>query len=100
MTAVLNLFRLFDAFSESKNISAPLIYRSLVYCVIENPRDEIVREYIWGNFKLIFKAQTAVPISLLIEPLLRQLNDSSVRIATGYVIREFDLSFLEAILQH
>lgn len=56
MTAVLNLFRLFDAFSLSKNVSAPLIYRSLVYCVIENPRDEVVRESIWSNFKLVFKS--------------------------------------------
>jgi len=45
------MFRLLEEFSEHKNTSAPLIYRALVYGVISDPADEVVRDIVWKNFK-------------------------------------------------
>jgi hypothetical protein len=50
LSAVVCLFRLLEAFSQTKNISAPIIYRALVYGVIANPQDEVVRDVFWKNF--------------------------------------------------
>ena len=54
ISAVVNLFRILEEFSQSKNISAPIIYRALVYGVIANPDDEVVREIFWKNFQQLF----------------------------------------------
>lgn len=54
ISAVVNLFRILEEFSQSKNISAPIIYRALVYGVIANPEDEVVREIFWKNFQQLF----------------------------------------------
>ena len=54
ISAVVNLFRILEEFSLSKNISAPIIYRALVYGVIANPEDEVVREIFWKNFQQLF----------------------------------------------
>ena len=54
ISAVVNLFKILEEFSLTKNISAPIIYRALVYGVIANPEDEVVREIIWKNFQQLF----------------------------------------------
>ena len=54
ISAVVNFFRILEEFSLSKNISAPIIYRALVYGVIANPEDEVVREIFWKNFQQLF----------------------------------------------
>ncbi len=54
ISAVVNLFKILEEFSLTKNISAPIIYKALVYGVIANPEDEVVREIIWKNFQQLF----------------------------------------------
>jgi|LauGreDrversion4_2_1035121.scaffolds.fasta_scaffold32457_5 hypothetical protein len=44
-----------EDFSQTKNPSAPIIYRALVYGVIANPQDEVVREIFWKNFQQLFQ---------------------------------------------
>ena len=65
------LFNLLDAFSVNKNISAPFVYKALVFSLIENPSDPTVREFYFNNFKHTFKKNLTIPISLLVEPLLK-----------------------------
>ena len=65
------LFDLLDAFSVKKNISAPFVYKALVFSLIENPSDTTVREFYFNNFRHIFKKNPTIPIGLLIEPLLK-----------------------------
>jgi hypothetical protein len=55
LSAVVSLFRLLEEFSTTKNVSAPLIYRALVYGVIANPQDEVVRDIFWKNFHQLFQ---------------------------------------------
>ena len=65
------LFRLLDKLSESKNKSAPHIYKTLIFSLVENPNDPTIREMYLTNFKELYTQNKTIPIALLLEPLLR-----------------------------
>ena len=56
LTSLTCMFRLLDAFSVSKNISAPIIYRTLIFCILESPTDELIREQCWHHFMELYKS--------------------------------------------
>jgi hypothetical protein len=49
------MFRLLDKFTEEKNGSAPAIYKSLIFSLIENPTDIQIREHYFSNFTYLFE---------------------------------------------
>lgn len=49
------LFRLLDNFSETKNRSAPIIYKTLIFSLIENPNDPTIRSVYFSNFRTLFE---------------------------------------------
>lgn len=54
--AVCSLFRLLDKFSEEKNNSAPSIYKTLIFSLVENPNDSTLRELFYINFTSLYEA--------------------------------------------
>lgn len=54
--AVCGLFRLLDKFSEEKNTSAPSIYKTLIFSLVENPNDSTLRELYYINFTALYEA--------------------------------------------
>lgn len=52
--SVCSLFRLLDKFSEEKNTSAPSIYKTLIFSLVENPNDSTLRELYYINFVSLF----------------------------------------------
>jgi hypothetical protein len=71
--AISLMFRLLDKFSEEKNNAAPNVYKTLIFSLVENPNDSILRELYFINFLSLFEAQMSIPINLLIEPLIKQI---------------------------
>jgi DNA-binding ferritin-like protein (Dps family) len=55
IVAVSLMFRLLDKFAEEKNSSAPALYKSLIFSLIENPSDILMREHYFGNFTALFE---------------------------------------------
>jgi len=39
------MFRLLDSFGETKNKAAPVIYKTLIFALVENPNDPTVRNF-------------------------------------------------------
>ena len=54
LTSVAYLFKLLDKLSSTKNRSAPLIYKTLIFSLIENPNDPTIREMYFSNFRELF----------------------------------------------
>ena len=79
LTASGHLFTLLEKFAVEKNPSAPLIYKALVFSIVENPTDPTIREFYYSNFKVLFKKNVNIPIGLLLDPLLKLLTAK-----TGY----------------
>lgn len=67
------LFKLLDVFARTKNNSAPFIYKTLVFNIVESPSDTTIRELYFTNFTELFRSQPSIPIALLVEPLLKQI---------------------------
>lgn len=49
------MFTLLDKFAEEKNTSAPALYKSLIFSLIENPGDIFMREHYFINFSALFE---------------------------------------------
>lgn len=56
LTTAAFMFKLLDAFSRKRNQSAPFIYKTLVFNIVESPGDLTIRELYFQNFKELFKA--------------------------------------------
>ena len=91
------LFRLLESFSEEKNPIAPGILKTLIFSFVENPHDLIVREHYYENFKALFDANPAIPISLLVEPLIKEITTNEDE---PFIFRNFDFDFFTYCVQH
>lgn len=65
------LFKLLDSFSRTRNVSAPLIYKTLVFNIVESPGDLTLREFYFTNFTELLRSQPSIPIGLFLEPLIK-----------------------------
>lgn len=73
IVAISLMFRLLDKFAKEKNSSAPMLYKSLIFTMVESSHEAEIREHYLLNFAQLFKAIPSIPISLLIEPLIKQM---------------------------
>ena len=62
MAASVFFFRLLDSFSETKNKSAPVIFKTLIFELIENPNDPTIRSVYLSNFKSVFAVNKSIPV--------------------------------------
>ncbi|CAD8181583.1 unnamed protein product [Paramecium octaurelia] len=85
-----HLFKLLNHFSLQKSNFAPLIYKNLTLSLVENHDNQQIREYILNNFIHIFQTMEAVPINLVLENLIKQLQTSE---GVTYILNTFDMHF-------
>jgi len=69
-----HLFKLLDVFARTRNQAAPFLYKSLVFNIVESPGDTTLREMYFVNFTELFREQPSIPIAMLLEPLVKQLQ--------------------------
>jgi len=89
------MFKLLDKFSEEKNSAAPIIYKALIFAIIESPEEQTVREMYLLNFTQLFSIHQSVPIKMLLEPLIKanQVQDT-------FFFCTFDYDFLTFVAKH
>jgi len=97
IVSICELFRLLDKFSEEKNPSAPAIYKTLIFSLVENPGDSNVRYLFFSNFQTLFETAPSIPIGLLIEPLIKQIQ---VTEGVTYFFKVFDFDFFNFLAKH
>lgn len=90
------MFRLLDKLATEKNSSAPLLYKSLIFTMIESSRELSVREHYFSNFSLLFKSVPSVPIGLLIEPLIKLMSNDK----PTFPFNTCDFSFFQVLSEH
>ncbi|CAG9316961.1 unnamed protein product [Blepharisma stoltei] len=92
--AIAQLFNLLEFFANQESQFAPIVYRALTFLLLENYSSSMMREFMTENFRIIFKNNQAIPISILLDPLIKKLQ----------VYEEdyfsFDFDFLITIAQH
>jgi hypothetical protein len=95
--SISQLFRLLDTFSQQLNSYAPIIYKSLTFSMIENHGDLELREYFLVNFVQTFERLATIPVSVVVEPLIKQINVSD---DTTYQVNNFDFDFFISVARH
>ena len=89
------LFLLLDQFSEDRDSYAPIVYKSLTFSLVENYPVESMREFMLTNFILTFKKNPAIPIGILLDPLLKQMQVSDIN-----TVNVSDFDFFMMIAKH
>lgn len=89
------LFYLLDVFSIERNPYAPIIYKTLIFSLVENYTNTLIREYIMTNFIQTFSSTPSIPIGILVDPIIKQMK---VIETLGY--GTFDFEFFIAAARH
>ena len=71
--AIANIFKLFEKFAVSKNKIAPKIYTTCVLQLVGNSNVETRENYL-SQFKHIFKNYRAIPIKIMVDPLINMYS--------------------------
>ena len=92
-TAVAQIFNLMNRFGQIKNKYAPPLYKNIVLLFLEFYDDIYKREFFLENFEKFFNNQQQIPIDILLDPYLKQLNS-----VQNY--NSSDLIFLFKMVEH
>lgn len=97
LTATALMFRLLDKFAEEKNVAAPQLYKALIFSLIENPADILLREHYFSNFSYLFENHAGIPLNLLLDPLIKQISISE---NVTFFYKVFDFDFFTMVAKH
>lgn len=96
-TAISQMFRLLELFTTNKNSAAPILYKALIFILIDNHYDDTTRQYLMANFIQIFETSDTIPVGILLEPLIKQFMES---FGTTYKYNTFDFEFFATVAKH
>lgn len=68
------LFKLLDRFAAERNPYAAVIYKKLTFSLMEEHANIELRDLFLRNFTYIFKKYTTIPVEILMEPLIKQIQ--------------------------
>lgn len=68
------LVTLLHQFAADRNPYAPVVYKVLVFSLIENYKDYPIREFLSLNMKKILSKIPTLPVSILVDPITKQLD--------------------------
>lgn len=72
--AIIGLFTLLDRLAKVKAEGGPFLYKILVFSFFENYNNVDKREFFLSQFSNFFIKNQTVPISILLEPYIKQIN--------------------------
>ena len=96
-TSICQLFRVLLVFSSERNSFVPIIYKSLIFNFIEYHHDLSIRELMLSNFNYLFKMILSIPIGIMVEPYVKQIQ---YNLGKTYYFNMNDISFLTTIARH
>eukprot|EP01049_Picozoa_sp_SAG25_P016287 SAG25_NODE_3668_length_1007_cov_1.151982_2_plen_192_part_00 len=68
------LFEMLDDFLRRRQPLAPLLYKTLIFSLIEHHETEFVRQFVSNNMMQLMRRHQDLPVGVLVEPLLRQVG--------------------------
>ena len=91
------MFKLLEHFAAEKNNYAAVVYKTLTFSVIENYSNLNMREFLLRNFKLLYENNPTIPVGILLEPLLKQMQGDET---TALYVNVFDFEFFGSVVKH
>lgn len=90
------LVTLLNQFAADRNPYAPVVYKILVFSLIENYKDSPIREFLSLNIKKILTKIPTLPVATLVDPVTKQLDLYEDDL--GITMHDIDL--IRAIVSH
>ena len=94
-STIAKMFGLLDHFSLDRNAYAPILYKTLTFALVENYDKHLLREFILDNFSRTFGREADMPVGILLDPYLKQLQVADIS-----VCNLADLNFFLIISKH
>ena len=91
------MFRLLESFASERHAFAPTIYKTLTFLLVEFYWEIDVRELMLKHFISLYESFESIPINILCEPLLKQIEISQYH-ATAFNV--FDFEFFTSVSNH
>ena len=91
------MFRLLESFASERHHFAPTIYKTLTFLLVEFYWEVDVRELMLKHFIYLYDNFEAIPINILCEPLLKQIEISQYQ-PTSFNV--FDFEFFTSVATH
>ncbi|CAD8199508.1 unnamed protein product [Paramecium octaurelia] len=91
-----SLFRILDNLALQKDKYAALLYKKLVFSLIENFDQKEVREFLVANFLMLIRKYSTIPIDILIIPMVKQLQIEQNEVQINIV----DFQLLKSVCTH
>ena len=76
MVAVELMFRIMENFAVIRHPHAPIIYKTLTFILVEFYWENDMRDMLLRHFIFLFKKLETIPVAILCEPLLKQVQIS------------------------
>jgi hypothetical protein len=77
LAAVSAAFRLLHGLAEKSSAYAPIVYKSLIFTLVESAPHSPVRAALMRQMAAALAAHRHLPVAVLLDPLLRQVDDHS-----------------------
>ena len=97
IVAIELMFRLLEAFARVKHSLAPTIYKTLTFILVEFFWEIEIRDLMLRHFIYLFKKLDTIPVAILCEPLLKQVQISQYP-STAFNV--FDFEFFQVVAYH
>lgn len=91
------MFRLLEQFARIKHHTAPTIFKTLTFILVEFYWEIEIRDLMLRHFISLFKKLETIPVAILCEPLLKQVQISQYH-ATSFNV--FDFEFFQVVAYH
>lgn len=78
LPALAMVFGLLGELATAKNPQSPSLYKLLTFSFIENFKDAETRELMALSFIELFDAHRSIPVAILLDPLLRKLQQEQM----------------------
>ena len=68
------LFQLLHAFINAANAFSPVVYKTIVFMLIEHMRNDAVRDFITAELKVALDTHSNIPVGILVDPVVKQTS--------------------------
>lgn len=96
ISALVIIFQHLQFLARMKNPQAGSLFKVLTFSFIQNYPDELIREIMVSSFVDLFSTHRSIPVDILLEPLLKHLNQERRIIE----LDSFDYKLLYSIVLH
>ena len=91
------MFRLLENFAAERHSYAPILYKTLTFILVEFYWEIEIRDMMIRHFIFLFKKFEQIPVGILCEPLLKQIQISQYN-TTNFNV--FDFEFFQCVAYH